>query len=195
MDLDYAPLGPKKKLHQKKVSQIKLESTPRLDDLQSKVIDSPSARAKFKELVQYCRLGQTVKVPDFKWATGYAILQLQSSNFKRSGNLTKIKVTYALDELKVALGKIKASKGKKQISCIFEVNDATKTGGKEIFAMLDPVKMRALYEYCKYVRPSCPVKVTVDDLFVNTQGTALKSKVNDAIQAVSRAEGLTGINM
>ena len=183
----------KKKNHQKKVSQVKLENTPGLDELQNRIIDSTSAREKFNELVQYCRLEQTVKPSDFKWATGYAILQLQSSNFKRNGNLSKIKVTYAMDRLKEALQKVKASKGKKRISCTFEVNDATKTGGKEIFAMIDPVKIRTLYDYCKYVRPNCPAKVKDDDLFINTIGTGLKSKVSDVIQTTARAEGLAGL--
>ena len=183
----------RKRQHQKKVSQVKMESTPGLDDLQRMIIKNPIAREKFKETVQYCRMGQTAKVADFKWATGYAIIMLQSSNFKRNGNLAKIKAKYALDQLKMALEKIKAAKGKTKISCHFEVNDATKTGGKEIFAMIDPVKIRAVYDYCKYVRPNCPAKVQDDDLFVNTIGTSLKSKVSDVIQCVARSLGLDGV--
>ena len=187
----------KKKSHQKVIGQEKLESTPKLSEFQKKIIDNESARKKYQELVELCRLKQSINPSDFKWATGYAILQLQSSNFKRNGNLSKIKSSYAINRLKESLVKLKNSSGKgnekRKVTCTFEVSDATKTGGKEIFAIVNPIKMRVLYDYAKYIRSNCPGKVKDEDLFINSVGTSLKNKVSEVIHTVARSLGVSGV--
>ena len=183
--------GKLKKAHQRKVGDEKLENTPTLSEVRRRIIESESTLAKFKELVDLSRVGDFIGPSEFKWATGFAILQLQASNFKRNGNLSKIKIQNALPRLSAAVDQIK--QGKERVCVSFEVKDATKTGGREIFSMVDPRKIMALYQYAKFIRPRCPREVKADDLFLNSVGTALKTKVSDVIQAVAKGEGMKGV--
>ena len=93
--------------------------TPKLEKVNKCVICNKNNAAKFKHLVDKCKDPESksryqgiLSVYKFKWATAYAIMQLQSSNFKRNGNIMKIKVKYARKRLQHNLKKCRHAKKK-----------------------------------------------------------------------------------
>ena len=195
-----------KREHQKVAKQEQLRSTPKLSDVNEFVVKNANHADLFALLVKKC---QDPKLPshnlniltnfEFKWATAFAIMQLQSSNFKRNGNLVKIQKDYAEKKINRNLKKCRlleeSQEGFVPPSCILSVNDGVKNHNMEMFCINEKYKKNVLRLYIKYIRPNCPNKPRCTELFINTNGKSLFNKVHDYLNLLGKTSGLKNMTI
>jgi hypothetical protein len=195
-----------KKEHQKIAKQEQLRSTPKLRDVNEFVVKNENHADLFALIVKKC---QDPKLPshnlniltifEFKWATAFAIMQLQSSNFKRNGNLVKIQKDYAEKKINRNLKKCRlleeSQEGIVPPSCILSVNDGVKNHNTEMFCINEKYKKNVLRLYIKYIRPNCPTKPRCTELFINTNGKSLFNKVHDYLNLLGKTSGLKNMTI
>ena len=176
-------LGKGKAAHRHIVAKQKKNSAVKLHDVNRRILQNPDLAERYQDIVQSVRLSakKNLTSSDIAWATGYAILNLQASNFKRNGNIAKISFEHAMKRIKTAL--------RKQKPCEIEVQDATKTGGNEIFCVITKKRIKVLLEYGTVIRPASRPLPDVTSFFVTSQGNRVK-KVNALIQHVGKTVGL-----
>lgn len=138
-------LGRKKAVHVRKVAEEKRKTGIGLHEVRVKILDNTDLLKRYKGYVEKCKKGEVLTQSEYRWATGYAVLSLQASNFKRNGNVAKITHKSAMKRINRAL--------KKRKSCELEVHGATKTGGVEVFCILSRNRLKILRSYGKYIRP------------------------------------------
>jgi site-specific recombinase XerD len=190
-----------KREHQKVAKQEQVRNTPKLSQVNEFVIKNENHADLFKCIVKKC---QDHKLPshfvniltnfEFKWATAFAIMQLQSSNFKRNGNLVKIQKDYAEKKINRNLKKCRlleeSHEDVEPPSCILSVNDGVKNHNMEMFCINEKYKKNVLRLYIKYIRPNCPKKPSCTELFINTNGKSLFNKVHDYLNLLGKTSGL-----
>jgi hypothetical protein len=195
-----------KREHQKVAKQEQLRSTPKLSDVNEFVVKNANHADLYALLVKKC---QDPKLPshnlniltifEFKWATAFAIMQLQSSNFKRNGNLVKIQKDYAEKKINRNLKKCRlleeSQEGFVPPSCILSVNDGVKNHNMEMFCINEKYKKNVLRLYIKYIRPNCPNKPRCTELFINTNGKSLFNKVHDYLNLLGKTSGLKNMTI
>lgn len=176
-------LGKGKAAHRHVVAERKKNTAVKLHEVNRKILQNPDLADRYRDIVQSLQTSakKNLTSTDIAWATGYAILNLQASNFKRNGNISKITFGHAMKRIKSAL--------KKQTSCEIEVRDATKTGGSEIFSVINKKRIKVLLDYGTFIRPASRPLPDVTSFFVTSQGNGVK-KVSALIQHVGKTVGL-----
>ena len=175
-----------KAAHRHVVAKQKRTDSVSLHEATVRIFENQKLFDRYQNLVDHCEKGETLSGPNFRWATGYAILQLEASNFKRTGNLCKIEYATAVKKLKAAI--------KHTATCELEIDDATKTGGSEIFSIVKPQRVKVLYQYATILRPSVMGESACKDLFVSTVGTRLLH-VSEVIKLVGESVDLPNITI
>ena len=175
-----------KAAHRHVVAKEKRTGSVSLHEATVRIFENQKLYDRYQNLVDHCNKGESLSGPNFRWATGYAILQLEASNFKRTGNLCKIEYATAVKKLKAAI--------KHNATCELEIDDATKTGGPEIFSIVKPQRVEVLYQYATILRPSVMGDSACKDLFVSTVGTRLHH-VAEVIKLVGESVDLPNITI
>ena len=183
-----------KRQHHIDAKARKAEQTPSLRIVKSRIIKNKEVCSRFRKLVRKARQSRSLLPAEFGWATAYTILILQSSNFKRNGNLRKLHVDTARQCLERSMRKArKAKPGVKPSPCHFAIYRGTKTGGKEIFTIVDPQKMRVVWDYIRWIRPNCPEKPSSSELFINSKGKSLHNQVAQSLRALGKRHGVPNL--
>lgn len=175
-----------KAAHRHVVAKQKRTHSVSLHEATIRIFENQKLYDRYQNLVEHCQKGESLSGPNFRWATGYAILQLEASNFKRTGNLCKIEYATAVKKLNAAF--------KHSTPCDLEIENATKTGGSEVFSIVKPQRVKALYQYATILRPSVMGDSTCEDLFVSTVGTRLLH-VSAVIKLVGESVNLPNLTM
>lgn len=193
-----------KKEHQRKAKQKQILETPKLEKVNARVVRNKNNKALFKCLLKKCKdpashspYKGVLSVQEFKWVTAYVIMQLQSSNFKRNGNLMKISVNYAHNRLLKNLRKCRLAKekGKEAPACHLKVIDGTKTKGFENFTITKSTKKKIILDYIKWIRANGPHKVKCSELFINTRGKSLRNKFGEWLKYLGKGNGIENLNI
>lgn len=175
-----------KAAHRHVVANQKRTESVSLHEATTRIFENQQLYDRYQNLVEHCQKGESLSGQNFRWATGYAILQLEASNFKRTGNICKIEYTTAVKKLKAAF--------KHSTTCELEIFDATKTGGSEVFSIVKPQRVKALHQYATILRPSVMGDNTCKDLFVSTVGTRLLH-VSAVIKLVGESVNLPNLTI
>ena len=170
-----------KAMHHRSVSEKKRTDSVTLLEVKQRVLGNPDLLHRYQSYAEICQSGEILSQSQFQWATGYAIFNLQASNFKRNGNVRKIPFESTLDRIQTAL-----RRGK---TCEIAVADATKTGGTEVFSILKRQRLEVLLSYGTHIRPSAMGSGNSPSFFVNSVGKAI-SKASPFITALGKSVGL-----
>ena len=176
----------RKLAHSKRVKEEKRKTGIGLREVKEKILNCQKLQERYDEHVQHCKRGLALGQSDYRWATGYAILTLQASNFKRNGNLAKITFSHGMRRLKAAL--------KKRTSCELEISNATKTGGVEVFCIVNRHRIKILHWYGKYIRASAMGTGTCPAFFLNSVGAAIM-QMAPFIKSVGKSVGLPSLTI
>lgn len=170
-----------KSAHQKVVAETKRKTSVTLHEVKAKILENPELYARFKGLAKLCEDGGSLSQTQFTWATGFALFNLQASNFKRNGNTLKIPFKPVLKKIQSALKHRKA--------CEIVITNATKTGGTEVFSIVKMQRLKVLYKYATSVRPTAMGSGQCPQFFVNSVGKRL-TKASTYITALGKSVGL-----
>ena len=172
-----------KDAHRLQVRADKSKHTTRLHDLQKKLFEDPAVEERYEGIVTQAKAGLKIKPGEYQWALGYAILNLQASNFKRNGNLLKLTHAKTMKKLKRSL--------RNGTSAELEIEDATKTGGREIFSIVSQKKQRVIWKFGQYIRQSRNGNPT---FFTNSKGGTVK-QIAIPIKLVGKSVGLAHLTI
>ena len=75
---------------QRVVAEKKQKTSVTLHKVNERILGNAELYTRFKDLAKFCKSGGAVSQAQFTWATGFALFNLQASNFKRNGNTLKI---------------------------------------------------------------------------------------------------------
>ena len=179
-------LGRKKAVHVRQVAEQKRKTGISLHEVRVKVLDNIHLRQQYNKYVEKCKKGEVLTQTEYRWATGYAILTLQASNFKRNGNVAKIAYKPSMKRIKRAL--------KKRKSCELEVHGATKTGGVEVFCILSRDRLKILHSYGKYIRTFAMGTGKCNSFFLSSVGQTVV-QMAPLIKAVGRSVNLPNLTI
>ena len=172
--------------HQKVVAETKRKTSVTLHEVKNRILENEELYKRFKGLVKLCDDGGSLSQSQFTWATGYALFNLQASNFKRNGNTLKIQFKPALKRIQSALKHKKA--------CELVVTNATKTGGTEVFSIVKMKRLKILLMYATSLRPAAMGTGQCPQFFVNTIGKRI-TKASTYIAALGKSVGLPNLTI
>ena len=172
-----------KDAHRLQVRADKSKHTTRLYDLQKKLFEDPAVEERYESIVKQAKAGLKVKPGEYQWALGYAILNLQASNFKRNGNLLKLTHSKTMKKLGRSL--------RNGTSAELEIEDATKTGGREIFSIVSQKKQKVIWNFGQYIRQS---RNGNPSFFTNSKGGTVKH-IAIPIKIVGKSVGLAHLTI
>ena len=172
--------------HQKVVAETKRKTSVMLHEVKERILDNDEIYRRFKGLVKLASDGGSLSQSQFTWATGYALFNLQASNFKRNGNTLKIPFKPALKRIQAALKHKKA--------CELVVTNATKTGGTEVFSIVKMQRLKILLMYAVSLRPSAMGSGQCPQFFVNSVGNRI-TKASPYISALGKSVGLPNLTI
>ena len=167
--------------HQKVVAETKRKTSVTLHEVKRLILENDELYKRFKGLVKLCDDGGSLSQTQFTWATGYALFNLQASNFKRNGNTLKIQFKPALKRIQSSLKHKKA--------CELVVTNATKTGGTEVFSIVKMKRLKILLMYATSLRPAAMGTGQCPQFFVNSIGKRI-TKASTYIAALGKSVGL-----
>ena len=172
--------------HQKVVAEKKRKTSVTLHEVRKRILDNKELYKRFKGFVKLCADGGSLAQTQFTWATGFALFNLQASNFKRNGNTLKIEFKPALKRIKAALKHRKA--------CELVITNATKTGGTEVFSIVKMQRIKILLMYATFLRPSAMGTGQCPQFFVNSLGKRI-TKAAPYISALGKSVGLPNLTI
>jgi len=175
-------LGKEKGRHRHVVAERKRKNSVRLHDVHRRILRNSELDERYAQIIRQLIGSEPLSPQDISWAIGFAILNLQASNFKRNGNVAKIDYGHALKRIKSAI--------KNRKSCEIEIKDAAKTGGTEIFSVISRKRLKVLFQYATIIRPSTNVSPTVKSFFVSSMGNPINKRVGAMIKSVAVSAGL-----
>lgn len=178
--------GKKKSDHRHLVAERKRKNTVQLHEVERTILSNSAVHQKFKEILNRA-LHRPILTSEYSWAVGYTILSLQSSNFKRNGNLTKIDFAPAMKSIKAAL--------KRRKTCEIEILGASKSGGVEVFSVVNRQRLKTLWDYGRVLRPTVQRKeANESSFFLNSIGKPLRRPYN-FVKALGISVGLPNLNI
>ena len=175
-------LGKEKGQHRHIVAERKRKNSVKLHDVNRRILRNSDFDERYARIIRQIIASELLNSTDIAWAIGFAMLNLQASNFKRNGNLAKIEYGHALKRIKSAI--------KNRTSCEIEIRDAAKTGGNEIFSVISRKRLKVLFQYATIIRPSTNVSPNVKSFFVSSMGNPINKGVGTLIKVVARSAGI-----
>ena len=172
--------------HQRVVAEKKRKTSVTLHEVKERILGNAELYTRFKDLAKFCKSGGAVSQAQFTWATGFALFNLQASNFKRNGNTLKILFKPALKRIQSALKHRKA--------CELVITGATKTGGTEVFSVVKMQRLKVLLMYATALRPSAMGSGKCTHFFVNSLGKRI-TKASPYITALGKSVDLPNLTI